>query len=426
MKTIILISCCKRKLDYKAPAQDLYQSTGFKKQLAYAKSIKPDAIFVISAKHHLVPLTMELQPYDVCLDNMSQAERRKWAGIVLYQLAEQFNLHDNKFIILAGKTYYSELIKCMENYELPLEGLPMGTRLQWLDEHTKYDDTESPCYRIHKWANELPSLSWPFDVCDIPDNGVYLFFEKGEKYFGFDRIVRVGTHTGEKNLVKRIEEHLVKENKDRSIFRKNIGRAILNKAEDPFLEIWNMDMTTPSNRDKVIWNMGKEFKLVDTESEVSEYMRNNLSFVCIPIDSKEERLAYEAYLIRTISEDKDFKPSENWLGNYSPVDKIRKSGLWLVNELYKDNNSKKSDKPFASKSKYKSLYDFFIQCNKEKITLTFEDINRIISPDTLPSSAYTRRQWWANSTSHTQAISWINSGFTTTDFTNTSISFIHK
>jgi Predicted EndoIII-related endonuclease len=29
------------------------------------------------------------------------------------------------------------------------------------------------------------------------------------------------------------------------------------------------------------------------------------------------------------------KPSENWFGLYSPKEKIKKSGLWLVNELYK-------------------------------------------------------------------------------------------
>jgi len=31
----------------------------------------------------------------------------------------------------------------------------------------------------------------------------------------------------------------VNENKDRSIFRKNIGRALLNKDNDPFIEQWN-------------------------------------------------------------------------------------------------------------------------------------------------------------------------------------------
>ena len=33
----------------------------------------------------------------------------------------------------------------------------------------------------------------------------------------------------------------------------------------------------------------------------------------------------------------EIKPSENWLGSYSPNEKIRESGLWLVNELYKQS-----------------------------------------------------------------------------------------
>jgi hypothetical protein len=32
----------------------------------------------------------------------------------------------------------------------------------------------------------------------------------------------------------------------------------------------------------------------------------------------------------------ELKPSKNWLGNYSTKDKIRRSGLWQVNELYKE------------------------------------------------------------------------------------------
>ena len=335
MKTIVLISCCKTKLNYKAPAELLYQSTGFKKQLAYAKSLNPDDIYVISAKHHLVPLSKELAPYDLCLNNMPTEKKKGWAEIVLNQLSEKYNLNEDEFIILAGKDYYSELIKKLPNHKLPLEGLPMGIRLQWLDEHTNPGNMESACLKIHKWANNLSRLAWPFDAGDIPSNGIYLFFEKGEKYCGFDRIVRVGTHTGDNNLVKRLEEHLVKENKDRSIFRKNIGRALLNKKKDPFIEQWNWDRTTAESRSKFNWTADDELKQHDVESDVSNYMRNNLSFACIPISSKKERLAYEAYLIRTLSADPSFIPSKNWLGNYSPIEKIRNSGLWLVNELSK-------------------------------------------------------------------------------------------
>lgn len=420
MKTIILISCCKRKLNHKASAEQLYQSTGFKKQLAYAKSIKPDAIFVISAKHHLVPLTMELEPYDICLTDKSSEEKKSWAKKVLEQLSEKYSLSDDEFIILAGKDYYSELIKGITNFKLPLEGLPMGTRLQWLDEHTNSNNSENACLKIHKWANTLPRLSWPFDVCNIPSNGVYLFFEKGEKYCGYDRIIRVGTHTGENNLSKRIEEHLVKENKDRSIFRKNVGRALLNKEKDSFLEKWNLDQTTPENRSKIKWTLNDEMKQNDIELRVSNYMRNNLSFVCIPIDSKEERLAYESYLIRTLSADPFFKPSENWLGNYSPIYKIKNSGLWLVNELSKHKTES------IKISKYSPLYEFLKNIGSTRITMTFEEINILLNPGFLPSSAYTKRDWWANSKTHTQASAWMDAEFKTTNFTGSSITFIRR
>ncbi len=40
-------------------------------------------------------------------------------------------------------------------------------------------------------------------------------------------------------------------------------------------------------------------------------------------------------LISTVSLCKNCIKSQNWLGNYSPKEKIRESGLWVVNELYK-------------------------------------------------------------------------------------------
>jgi len=41
-------------------------------------------------------------------------------------------------------------------------------------------------------------------------------------------------------------------------------------------------------------------------------------------------------MISTVSLCEECQPSPEWLGKFSPKEKIRKSGLWLVNELYKD------------------------------------------------------------------------------------------
>ena len=94
---------------------------------------------------------------------------------------------------------------------------------------------------LHKIFNGLERFSYPFEnrLNEMPDNGIYVKFEKGESYNNLDRIVRIGTDTGENNLKKRLIEHFVTENKNRSIFRKNIGRAMLNKDNNSYLNFIN-------------------------------------------------------------------------------------------------------------------------------------------------------------------------------------------
>jgi hypothetical protein len=126
----------------------------------------------------------------------------------------------------------------------------------------------------------------------------------------------------------------MKENKDRSIFRKNIGRAILSKKSDPFLEQWNWDLTTRASKDKYLSLVNFE-KQKSTEEEVSQYIKNNFSFAIFEVKLKTDRLNFESKLISTISLCENCKPSNQWLGQSSPIQKIKESGLWLVQGLYK-------------------------------------------------------------------------------------------
>src|SRR3972149_12175783 len=100
------------------------------------------------------------------------------------------------------------------------------------------------CDKIHKLFNGMERFHFPFRENDIPKNGIYVLFERGEGAHDADRIVRIGTHTGSNQLKSRLFQHFVNENKDRSIFRKNIGRALLSKYKDPFLQQWELDLTT--------------------------------------------------------------------------------------------------------------------------------------------------------------------------------------
>lgn len=190
------------------------------------------------------------------------------------------------------------------------------------------------CHELHQFVHMLPRLSFPFEKKLIPQNGIYLLFEKNEEGHSNDRIVRIGTHTGEGQLTSRLNQHFVKENKDRSIFRKNIGRCLLHRDNHPYLPFWELDNTTRKGKKENLHLIDLEFQS-QIESQITEYMQNHYSFCMIKVDTKTDRLELEAKLISTVSLCKDCNSSETWLGRSSPKDKIKDSGLWQVNELYK-------------------------------------------------------------------------------------------
>jgi hypothetical protein len=190
------------------------------------------------------------------------------------------------------------------------------------------------CPELHRILERLPHHQFPFDDALIPLNGIYILFEDGEKAHGTNRIVRIGTHTGKDQLRSRLKQHFILENKDRSIFRKNIGRALLNKEKDPFLEKWELDLTTREAKENLGFQIDHE-KQKQVEHQVSNYIQSHFRFVVFPVPRKEDRLILESRIISTVSLCSSCRPSPNWLGLFSPKEKIRESGLWIVNELYK-------------------------------------------------------------------------------------------
>jgi hypothetical protein len=191
------------------------------------------------------------------------------------------------------------------------------------------------CERVHLLCTQLPTFQFPFNANEMPRNGIYILFEVGETAHGTDRIVRVGTHTGQDQLRARLNQHFVKENKDRSIFRKNIGRAMLNREADPFLAQWEIDLTTRQARQNLVAQIDVA-KQREIEQRVTSYMRCGFKFAVFQVDSKADRLHWESKLISTVSRCEECRPSKDWLGFHSPKPQIRESGLWLVNELYKE------------------------------------------------------------------------------------------
>ncbi|MGA2489916.1 MAG: DUF6884 domain-containing protein [Anaerolineales bacterium] len=132
MKKIILIACASQKRPHRSKTKDLYISPLFKKNLAYARRLNPDAIYILSAKYGLLDLETEIYPYNQTLNSMSAGEIRSWADRVLRQLRQVASLHDDHFIFLAGMKYRKYLLPHLRSYEIPLEGLPIGKQLQAL------------------------------------------------------------------------------------------------------------------------------------------------------------------------------------------------------------------------------------------------------------------------------------------------------
>lgn len=443
---IALISCSKDKKDYACPAKELYSKSAlFSLLYQYAKE-RADKIYILSALHGLIPEVRVLAPYNVTLKTMSRQQQLVWAQNVIHAMNEEFDLQNDEFLILTGRDYYKDLIGCMQPYELPLQGLSMGRRMAYMKEQlckngrsctrnvVLDNNTESLCLKLHKLFNQLPRYSWD-QIPSIPfTNGIYIVFEKDEKYHGMDRVVRVGTHTADNRLKKRLNDHFVNEHHDGSIFRKNIGKAILNAHHDPYLRIWTLDTSKPANYKYI-----DKSKNTDTEMRVSKYMRASFTFTVFPVPTKDLRLRLEEAIIATLNQTPDFVPSKKWAGKYSPEEEIRSSGLWLKQGLYAaplttrefkilqdccsdltpitfkekaehENIQKKLVANSEYHGKYLPLYLYLLNRTEASLHLTFTEIEDILR-FALPRSARTYPMWWQPGGTHTHCQSWIKAGY---------------
>jgi len=205
------------------------------------------------------------------------------------------------------------------------------------------------CEWLHRQLEQLPSVKFPFRLEQLPRNGIYFFYENNEIWEhngNKPRVVRIGTHR-DGNFRSRIKEHyLLEESKmnfdrknskpsDRSIFRKNIGRAILNRDKDDYIKIWEIDFTSRRNRELLGYkrNIDKERSM---ESTITKILRNKFFYRFFLIEHQIERMGsqgLESSLIGTLAGCKKCRPSIKWLGNHSPKKQIQESGLWLVQHL---------------------------------------------------------------------------------------------
>lgn len=131
------------------------------------------------------------------------------------------------------------------------------------------------------------------------------------------------------NLPKRLREHLYAKNKDRSIFRKHVGRCLLRRENHPYSSAWEYDLTSKANKEKYGHFIDKVVQSAIEES-VTDYMTRNFSFSVVSVDGKTDRLHFEERLIATLSTCDATGASPAWLGNWHPDPRIFRTGLWNI------------------------------------------------------------------------------------------------
>ena len=136
MKTIVLISCVSKKRRVRSKAEDLYISPLFRLNLAYAKSLKPDGIYILSAEHGVLALDAEVDPYDKTLNNMPARERRAWGDKAASELGACSNPEADRFVFLAGAKYREFITPHLTRWEAPMKALGIGKQLQFLKGQT--------------------------------------------------------------------------------------------------------------------------------------------------------------------------------------------------------------------------------------------------------------------------------------------------
>ncbi len=177
------------------------------------------------------------------------------------------------------------------------------------------------------------------DLSDLPDSGVEFYFENKEFRTKSNklRVVRIGAS---KKIINRLNNRHMGNNAEKSIFRRHIGRALLNEQEG--LQDLNYENISNFNIDSLI-----------DENEVSKYLRFNIQFLILPVNDKSTRKFIKNTAISLLS---NFStpsevnlPTDEWLGNDSiksngrPNWKIRDSGLWNEKHVKSTNSNRQEE-----------------------------------------------------------------------------------
>ena len=193
---------------------------------------------------------------------------------------------------------------------------------------------EQGCEAVHQELDALVTRRTPPTEA-VPKDGIYLWYEAGEVRQGQrQRITRVGTHREPDRLRKRLTLHYSAD-RDRSVFRRHVGAALMNKDRQPESEIqeWYKARGSP---------LFSHQRFQQYEDRVDREIKRG-TYRVLRVDDRAERLELEGKLIALISRCEHCRPSRTWLGNHAYRAQIRKSGLWNVDHVFSENECQADD-----------------------------------------------------------------------------------
>jgi len=302
-----------------------------------------DHWYILSAKYGLVSPDSVIEPYDKTLNKMASQERLRWAEQV-YSKLTKCTKADDEITFIAGLNYRQYLIPLLSKRGnkilVPTEGMSIGKQLKWLKEQNYAANRKM---HLDEFYSILKDLEGALDGKRVlskcngrmkwPERGIYFFFESGEFRSAQPndlRIVRVGTHMVSKGskatLWHRLYTHRGTEkgtgNHRGSVFRLHVGQAIIGKSKGKIcVPTWGKGQFASSEVREV------ELEL---EKKVSEYI-GRLSLLWLNPASDRAYIEKNSIGLLAGSNGPIDIPSKNWLGNFSPNETIRRSGLWNVN-----------------------------------------------------------------------------------------------
>lgn len=124
-----VIACSNTKAKARCPAREMYQGALFKKSVAYIERLRIPW-FIISAKYGLMKPDQIILPYELKIQDMSEAEKDHLGRKVNEEL-KKYLKKDEVVLALAGFDYmiFARDIPVL----MPMIGLRIGKRLGWLE-----------------------------------------------------------------------------------------------------------------------------------------------------------------------------------------------------------------------------------------------------------------------------------------------------